>query len=193
MSFIENLSSAKIAIGITSTIGIVSLLNAIRKHYQRLNKKYLKPVNKKVLDTSSEIVELKPENNQPDKIPEQILEKMVEKIKNNTIHTLCICIDKFNEMKKSKHNFPQVNNEVKPNLEDEIIIEEDKNIEIGDKVNPLILPKVPKNEDEARELSEIIATMDAKVDFLPDFERGLFEYHSVNQGSSNMSCKLIIL
>ena len=40
-----------------------------------------------------------------------------------------------------------------------------------------------------KDLVELIATIESKQEFLPDFERNLFAYNQVRQGDAVMSCK----
>lgn len=147
-------------------LGVFTFANAIRKHYKRLSKQSVRSTP--ILDNSKqhqeEVVEKKT-------IPEDLLEKMVEKIKNSTIHTICIYLDRLNNqkgfIKKDKElQLSSVNN-------DDILIQEDQTQDKSEN-----LPKEELTEEKKNEAVELISMLNAKSNFLQDFEKEIFSYHS---------------
>lgn len=192
-------------IGLAGATGIISIFNAIRQHYLRLKKQARKQIKSGTQsDTNSENIsrtEIKPEC---EEISDQVIEKIVEKIMNSIIHTTCICIDKIKDNKSSKES--KENIEHKEENEDDllkssvinetksqILSKDDKEDEIqiveeqSEKKKIIEMNSLENNAD--KDLVELIATIESKQDFLPDFERNLFAYNQVRQGESVMSCK----
>lgn len=176
-------------IGLAGATGVISIFTAIRQHYLRLKKQSKRQIQSgTVSDTNSENLSrnenIKPVN---EEIPDQIIEKIVEKIKNSIIHSTCICIDRIKEPKIEKEEKNDnilksgIINEADSQLikEDEIVIEE----QVNDK-KKVDLDAIDKD------FVELIATIESKQEFLPDFERNLFAYNQVRQGDAVMSCKL---
>lgn len=171
-------------IGLAGATGVISIFAAIRQHYMRL-KKLSKRQIQSGADTNSENLSkndnIKPAN---EEISDQIMEKIVEKIKNSIIHSTCICIDRIKDPKPEKEESilkSGVINEAESQIikDDEIVIEEQVNEK--KKVDVDVIDK---------DLVELIATIESKQEFLPDFERNLFAYNQVRQGEAVMSCKL---
>lgn len=162
------------------TIGFLAFAYAVRKHYMRLNSK-LKALkcnsstneNTKKGDSTVEI------NKKVIPIPEDIMEKMVEKIKNSIIHTVCMIIDKSNVAISPKSD-DNTNNAIEPpskENENDIAVEEIK-IESDEK-------QVNSNE-APKDMDDLIANIESKTDFLDTFEKRLFEYKSNDLFSGQM-------
>lgn len=166
--------------GFIGATGVLTVLNAIKNHYLRL-KSRKKRLPEKNLDTSTEISKIiDPVDPVEEYLTEEIVEKMVEKIKNGVIHTTCICIDKMNNSRVENKKEEKINEskpEKKPENEDEIIISEEK-------------VKMPVSEglESKIEMDELIATIESKEEFIPKFEKDLFVHRPVVSGVQQMTC-----
>lgn len=159
---------------IGTSLGILSFAYSIRSHFLRLASK-----NRKQIGFSEkkkeEVVE---EKKEVSVISEELLEKMVEKIKNNTIHNIAIFLDSLNESK----GFEQTKREGK--LKEAVKKEEGDDIKIEDdteenKVNEEEKGKEELSEEKREEIVENICQLSMRRAFLQDFESELFEYHSI--------------
>lgn len=159
-------------IGLAGATGIISIFAAIRQHYLRLKKQAKRQIQSgTVSDTNSENLSrnenIKPVN---EEISDQVMEKIVDKIKNSIIHSTCICIDRIKEPKVVSNTPKQIEdptlnsgiiNEATSQLlkDDEIIVEEHK----------AEIKKVEIENPVDKDFVELIATIESKQDFLPDF------------------------
>lgn len=158
---------------IGTSLGIFSFAYSIRSHFLRLSSK-----NRKQIGFSQkkkeEIVE---EKKEVSVISEELLEKMVEKIKNNTIHNIAILLDTINEFKgfeqKKEVKLKEV---VKKEEGDDIKIEEDTE---ENKINEEEKEKEELSEEKREEIVENICQLSMRRMFLQDFETELFEYHPI--------------
>lgn len=158
---------------IGTSLGIFSFAYSIRSHFLRLSSK-----NRKQIGFSQkkkeEIVE---EKKEVSVISEELLEKMVEKIKNNTIHNIAILLDTINEFKgfeqKKEVKLKEV---VKKEEGDDIKIEEDTE---ENKINEEEKEKEELSDEKREEIVENICQLSMRRMFLQDFETELFEYHPI--------------
>lgn len=155
-----------------SAMGIFGLLNSLRVHLNRLNKKS-KAISSKE-NSEDNKAEIKEEVEIKKEISLETIECLNEKIKNSLIHTICICIDKMNvskvkskvkedikELKKENHN------------EDDIIIE----------TNEVLV----KNENISKPtvIDPLLDELDKKDKFLPTFEKSLYDFSQKQDGLSS--------
>jgi hypothetical protein len=176
-------------IGLAGATGIISIFAAIRQHYLRLKKQAKKQVQSGAIsDTNSENLS-RNDNIKPvvEEISDQIIEKIVDKIKNSIIHSACICIDKIKDPKMVQEQKDEsimksglINDATSQIIKDDEIVIEEQSMTTK-------LPELENNQD--KDMVELIATIESKQDFLPDFERNLFAYNQVMQGNPVMSCK----
>lgn len=161
-------------------MGIFTTIYTIRKHYLRLKAKASKGISssdcKSENNKSTNESQIQNKNKEEDLINEDLVEKMLEKIKNNTIHTICICIDRFPSADKSTLNSIDTKDKKSISNEKDDIKVEEESINIDSIVK-----------------SELLNSDLAVDDFLPDFERGIFAYNAFRQGEEVMSGKYILL
>lgn len=189
----------KYALTALSALGVFGFIYAVRSHYSRLMKKRLKESSKcSTFDTSSDNISVKEgKAQQKVGIPEDLLEKMVEKIKNSTIHNICIILDKLNgssgivKLDKTEDNKETAEEKDKKEEDDKDIVIEDnkeKNNDNEDKEKILIFEKDLTEEDK-RKYIELASIGLTKHQFLPEFEKELYKYHPVQENT--LSCKII--
>ena len=193
--------------------GLFGFIYAIRNHYKRLQAKYISNNQTNNLNNqSTELSYLKKESEIVDNnnntgntnntckklpIPEDLLERIVEKIKNSIIHTVCIKIDFINtqerikkemiskvenensEIEESKNNSEEIksnNNEVAETdgiaVEEENPVDTNQNPHHNNKNNTSEIDIGPYDKD----MEDFIANLETKTIFLDNFERKLFTY-----------------
>eukprot|EP00340_Litonotus_pictus_P000437 CAMPEP_0170515678 /NCGR_PEP_ID=MMETSP0209-20121228/2082_1 /TAXON_ID=665100 ORGANISM="Litonotus pictus, Strain P1" /NCGR_SAMPLE_ID=MMETSP0209 /ASSEMBLY_ACC=CAM_ASM_000301 /LENGTH=438 /DNA_ID=CAMNT_0010800271 /DNA_START=6 /DNA_END=1322 /DNA_ORIENTATION=+ len=170
----------KLLVGFTGAAGIITLMNAIRKHYLRLKNKNKKAISARG-DNSSENMSQLPEKEE--KISEELIEKLVEKIKNSLIHTTCICLDKFIEQEKKLNPF-------NPDITVSKVLGEEKkedDIEVVQEENQVATKKEGENPNIDKDIGEFISQIETKTEFLPNFEKGIFSYGNLKQGGAVMT------
>ena len=154
-------------------MGVITAFYSIRKHYLRLKNRNTKKIaasDSKSETNNSSSIKIEEENT----ITEDLVEKMLEKIKNNTIHSICICIDRFGEKRQ-----PNPQNSSTPQIEENKEKDDDIVVEDSSLVKSELLDSKLKENNIEKEYD----------DFLPDFERGLFAYNAFRQGQNVMTCK----
>lgn len=158
-----------------STVGFLAFAYAVRKHYVRVNSKIraLKS-NSSTIDNTKKGDSTMEINKKILPIPEDILEKMVEKIKNSVIHTICMVIDKFNQSEIENKD------DIQSNPQSKAIEPSSK-----DNENDIAVEDVEINEEEqnkvnveVKDMDDLIANIESKTDFLDTFEKKLFEFKS---------------
>lgn len=189
--YLSDSNTKKIILGSLGTSGILAFINAMRKHYLRLKNRNKKlQLNKAEISSENLSIKDAESSKQKSEVSEEIIQKIVEKIKNSVIHTTCILIDRINHLNKQKKE----ENNLKSNLidgepEHKVIENENKNnddIVITQEGNENAKPDSDiKNAD----LAELIATIESKTEFLPEFEKTLFSYNQIRQNEGFMSCK----
>lgn len=171
----------KLAYGFLGVSGVLGFMYTIQKHYQRLNKKKTITDDNKseTMSKNSKTLSEPPK----DEFSEDLMEKLVEKIKNNMIHTISLCLANFMTKKPQKAGVVEdtkkdddQNKEKEKNNDDDIVIEQNE-VESGEN---MIVPVTPKEAS-----TEV-------TDFLPDFERGLYAYNQIRQGESVMSAYQVL-
>lgn len=197
-----NDSNKKIIIGSLGTSGLLAFIYAIRNHYLRLKNRY-KKMHLNQTEISSDNLSLKDNENSKQKsdVSEEVIQKIVEKVKNSVIHTTCILIDKEVDSKRQKNeqNTPK-SSLIVGETESKIIEDENKNnddIVITQEENNIvkIREENPKEGEinKSADIADLIATLESKTEFLPEFEKNLFSYNQIRQNEGFMSCKDYLL
>lgn len=168
-----DLISKKSLFSLLGVFGFAMFASAVRNHYLRLKKKMIKatPTQSSQLDDSAELECKAPKERI---IPEDLFEKLVEKIKNTIIHNYCILIDKITESAGLYKEVQEKKVEVQD--EGEIVVED---IKCDNQKEDL----ASITNEKADELREIISTMYTKTSFIPEFERRVFAHHNLNSKS----------
>lgn len=168
-----DLVSKKSLFSLLGVFGFAVFANAVKNHYLRLKKRMIKaaPSQKNQLDDSVELESKAPKDRI---IPEDLFEKLVEKIKNSMIHSYCIFIDRITNSAGLYKEVTEKKAEVQD--DNEIVVEdiacETKKEDIKD-----------ITEEKADELREIMTSMYMKTSFIPEFERRLFSQHNLNSNT----------
>lgn len=164
-----DLVSKKSLFSLLGVFGFTLFASAVRNHYLRLKKRVIKaapPQSNQIPDNESECRTHKDEI-----IPEELFEKLVEKIKNTMIHNYCNLIDKVTE---SAGLYKEVSDsKAVVQDENEIVVEDIKYESKTEDINGI-------TDEKANELREIISSMYTKTSFIPEFERRVFSQHSLN-------------
>lgn len=159
-----------------SAMGFFGVLNSLRVHLNRLNKR-----NKAISSKENSIdvkTEIKEEIEVKKEVSLETIENLCEKIKNSLIHTICICIDKMN---LSKVKVKEVKNiEKKETQNDDDIVVETNEVDTNQNIVNVAKPT---------EIDPLIDELERKDKFLTNFEKSLYDF---SQKQDTISSKIFI-